>query len=449
MSARHEALALVELGHEVIQRAWAYQTTWAALEAGRVPAKLRREVLDASFTPARTEALGHVRAWDGSDVPQIILGGVGVGKSYAAACWLRDRAVAGQSIAWVSATELGSLPFERDFRRPEDRGMTTIRDEELRANKACATVIDDLGAGALGGSVMKRINAVMLGREAQGLPTLALLNESKDGDGASWLKDNIDPRLIDRMRGGGSRLIRLKPAKSLRGSRESDDGADPKTGRGRAWNASAALLRTVGVVDDSDGEQWQPGSTRTLLRPAFGGALEIIHSRRDDWPEIMGRLARALKVSVADVRARAAELEASEGGRMQAGERVPVDLGEGRAVVGLSGFVDALAQGVAEAGRHGRPIKAGDIMIPRERARRPVGPEPTLADGERMRLAALGYLVRFSTLTQEFELRIFLDSKKRKSRLLGMHATESHAWDEARQLQATANDGAWSIEKTA
>lgn len=459
MTARHEALAFVELADATIRRAWDYQATWIALEQAQVPAKHRIAVLDRRLVEARTEALERVDAWAeaSSDVPLVLEGGMGNGKSFAAARWLTRVVRRGQSAAWLSATALGRLPFDRDRKREQDRDIVTVADEERRVLKACAVVVDDLGAGVLSSSMLARVNGLLLDLEAAGVPVLVLLNTSKEHP--KWAAENIDRRLRDRMRTRGVGIVRLAATKSMREASDADVIIDKKRGRGRAWQASAALLRTVGVVDDFDNSQWDPDQQRTMLQPVFGHALTS-HALRPDWDDLLERLCRDIELDPARVRARGDELERIEAHGRRAAETTAVDLGLDRGIVlGASGFLDQLAQEVArerEAAerRFARPVSAADLLHGEAIEKpRPQGPEPTFVDGERQRLFAMGYRVHHRALDDEFELRHTRphangrDPKRAKQNLLGTYETEARAWDAARRQTALDETGAWQIEK--
>jgi hypothetical protein len=278
-----------------------------------------------------------------------------------------------------------------------------------------------------------------------------LINRNKKLEG--WIRSLIDARVSDRMRGGGSGIVYLEPTGSLRGSRQRADDPDPETGRGKAWKASAALLKTIGVLDDYDGEQWDPESRRSVLRPEFGHAITRCHCHQPDWHDLLGKLCRAMSLDVGAVRARGAELERDEQRRMQQAEGMAVDLADSRGtVIGLGGFVDRLAQEIDAEGdaRFGGVMHVGQAIAPRPRLRAE-GPEPSFAPGERQRLAALGYKVMYSAVNDEHQLRHrpsrratrgdpkpkdWLEKKIHKhGRLLGVYATENRAWAAARDMQ--------------
>lgn len=454
--SRHEAAAYVELADETIRRAWRYQSIWLALEVGQVPAKLRREVLDRRLSETRTQAVEVFDRWANSpavDVPLIVEGPMGRGKSFSAARWLCQVADRGESVAWLSAKRLSRLPFERDRKREADRDIVTLADEERRGLKACAMVIDDLGAGVLSATVMARINALILTREEDGLGTAILLNENRDNP--KWARETIDKRVFDRMRTRNLKIVRLDKGASMRGGSEGEK-VDDERGRGAAWFASASLLRTVGVVDEFDNSAWLPEQRRVIMQPSFGLALQG-HARRPDWPDVLAGLCRDANIAVTDVLARAAQLQRAEDGMRDQFEHADLDLGGDRVVRGADGFLAKLVQDLEhDRGRHGGPLRAGDLLAGREPKPRPLGPEPTFTDGERQQLFAMGYRVHRTTLlalTEEFELRHTRpgsngrDPKRSKQRLLSIHPTEARAWDAARQLQLTEDNGSWKTEK--
>ena len=460
---RFIARAMVNLGQSTIDRMWAYHTGWTALEIGRVPSKLRREVLDTKLVEAQTQALDEVNRWAGereATAPLILVGGVGVGKSYAAAAWQHHCAQRGHSIAWVSAAYLASLPLDRDRKRDEDRDKPIFADEERRALEADVLVIDDLGAGTLSGYLVKRINGLLLERDALERPTLVLMNADAD-DGRAWVASNIDPRLLDRQLAGGGDIVYLRPAKSMRAPKVDPD-VDKKTGRGRAWKFAARLLTLIGVVDDFDGEAWRPESKHQILRPVFGGQLEatLVHSHDRD--AIAESVRRMLGLDLAAVNRLAAEFEAQDESLRQM-RGIAVKLEDGTTVD--PGQMLARLREAAETERRspGKIRSLGEILAepePERRSKQP--PAKPLPEGERAKLAALGYLVRFMPRLEEFEVRHRpskisgepkpADKAEAARRKLGNalatgFETEAHAWAWAHEYALDQADHGKTIDE--
>jgi len=462
---RFIARALVNLGQSTIDRMWAYHTGWSVLEAGRVPSKLRREVLDTKLVEAQTQALDEVNRWAGvvgereATAPLILVGGVGVGKSYAAAAWQLTCARRGLSIAWVSAAYLASLPLDRDRKREQDREMPIFADEERRALETDVLVIDDLGAGTLSGYLVKRINGLLLERDAMERPTLVLMNAAVE-DGKEWVSKNIDPRVLDRQRAGGGDIVYLRPAKSMRQPKDDPD-VDKKTGRGRAWKFAARLLTLIGVVDDFDGEAWRPESKR-LLRPIFGGQLEatLVHSHERD--AIAESVRRMLGLDLAAVHRLAAEFEAQDAGLREM-RGIAVELDDGT-TVDPGQMLDRLREAADAERRSPNKIRSlGEILAqpePKRRAKQP--PAKPLPDGERVKLAALGYIVRFMPRLEEFEVRHrptklrgepkAVDKAEAARRKLGNalatgFETEAHAWAWAHEYALEQADHGKTIDE--
>jgi len=463
---RFIARALVVQGQPIIDRAWAYHTGWTALEAGRVPAKLRREVLDTKLLEAKTQALDEVNRWAGitddreATAPLILVGGVGVGKSYAAAAWQLACARRGLSIAWVSAAYLASLPLYRDFDREKDREKPVFGDEERRALEADVLVIDDLGAGTLGEKLVKRINGLLLERDALERPTLVLMNAAVD-DGKAWISANIDTRVLDRQRAGGGDIVYLRPAKSMRAPKDDPD-VDKKTGRGRAWKFAARLLSLVGVVDEFDGEAWQAGSRRQVLRPIFGGQLEatLVHSHERE--QIAESVRRMLGLDIDAVHRKAAEFEAQDAGLREL-RGIAVQLEDGT-TVDPGQMLDRLREAAETERRSPNKIRSlGEILAepePKRRAKQP--PAKPLPDGERAKLAALGYIVRALPRLEEFEVRHrptklrdepkAADKAEAARRKLGAtlaisFETEAHAWAWAHEYALGQADHGKTIDE--
>lgn len=228
---RHIAHAIADLATGQVRAAWSHLDTWAALEAGGVPAEQLRDVLDRKLI--QTEAVTDVRQWvdDGERGAFVIHGAQDNGKTFAAAWWALTRHERGLSTMWISAAAWGRLTFDE------------IRPLLRRAEGATALVIDDAGAGNSQGEHFRRtIEALLL--ERGGRPTLITgnLNEVEmigDGRTPGWL----GARIVSRLKVSGGR----KHIATSLGMRQRDlDGVCAETGHGTAWERAAELVAVIG-----------------------------------------------------------------------------------------------------------------------------------------------------------------------------------------------------------
>ncbi|HVI01686.1 MAG TPA: hypothetical protein VM869_23380 [Enhygromyxa sp.] len=303
-SASAVANALVELAQPRLDRAWTYLADWDGLEAARVPAPFRRELLDRDALgqlDLETESVIAVRDWarHGAFAPRVLVGQLGVGKSYAGARWAHDRHRAGKSTLWVSVSKWAALDFD------------TLRAELRRALTASAVIIDDLGTGssmyklADGKKTLSMIGeavqTLLLDRTNDGLPTLVLLNgEWKPALGM------LGRRLIDRMRlMPGKPVVVITSTESLRKALPEDD--VDKAGRGRLYRRAMVLLETFGAVNDSGVPfDFRYGSPRVLTSsPSFGGKLITRLTTQHDWLDEAERARKLLDLDTSDLVARA------------------------------------------------------------------------------------------------------------------------------------------------
>lgn len=296
-SASSVANALVELAEPRLAKAWTYLADWDQLEAARVPAPFRRELLDrdAAGEPDReTESVLAIREWDrhGARAPRVLVGQLGVGKSYGAARWVHDRARRGQSSLWVSVSTWSALDFD------------SLRAEQRRALAATALVVDDLGVG---GSMYKldngkrvlsmigeSVQSMLLDRTNEGRKTLVLLN----GDPKAALA-MLGRRLIDRLKlQPGKPVVVIESRESLRRPLPDDD--IDSAGRGRTYRRALVLLETFGATNVSGQPvHFRFGERVLATDPIFGGGLITrLTMPTVDW---VGEAERARKLVGLDV----------------------------------------------------------------------------------------------------------------------------------------------------
>jgi hypothetical protein len=461
--ARFVARALVDVGRPMIDRAWGYLVGWQSLERARVPPQLRRELLPTKFLPTETEALIRIRKWAATrSLILVVASGVGLGKSFAAGDWLNTCRQSGRSIAWLSAASLAKLPLDRDPKREADRSIVVLGDEERRALDAYALVIDDIGAGSLGPFMLSRIKGLIFEREAAGRRTLILLNEAKVG-ATSLLESLFDDRLTDRMTAGGGSTIHLKGSKSMRSKPAEDDLTSD--GRGRAWFAAANLIELVGCVDGRDGSAWSPGQARHVLDPIFGERLEAAlvqaaNSPTDEWLTEAETVRRSLGVDANLVSRAAFDCEDRDRVLRSDSAFAPVKLdGQRGEVVSTFAFLDRLREDVdtdrrrsareseREDSRRAERIQSvGQLVGSRPAAPRIAKIVEALPDGERARLASIGFRVIYSSALDEFEVRYKAQGdqsgselsavEKKHGRLKASTLTEREGWAIAAELAA-------------
>lgn len=431
------ARGVVEVGDPMIRRAWSYLSGWAALERAGMPAKLRRELLSRSFVESGTEVLLEVRRWSDSNSRSllVVIGDMGIGKSFAGGDWLLGCHRGGRGVKWVSCPSWSTLPLKRDPKRDADRNLITLADEELIAREASAVVLDDLGSGNLSPFLLERFNTLLLERDAGERPTIVFLNneQAKSKDEApptpkETIRRYIDVRILDRMRAGGGRTVVLKAAKSLR--RKADDDDLDNAGRGRAWRAAAAVIDRVGCLDTRTGGSWSPEQSATPSDPEFGWRLERALSASDD--------------PLADARAVCAMLRADQAEVV----RVALELAEQDerfASLGvLPSFVADLREKVEGERRRVRAPQAASALV--GAAPPPLAPSSfaRLEPGERAKLAARGIRVIESTLLGQFEVRYKPEgfepregagaSERKHGRLLAIAESELAGWASARSV---------------
>jgi hypothetical protein len=243
---------------------------------------------------------------------------------------------------------------------------------------------------------------------------------------------------------------------------KNDPDVDKKTGRGRAWKFAARLLSLVGVVDEFDGEAWQAGNRRQVLRPIFGGQLEatLVHSHERD--QIAESVRRMLGRDIDAVHRKAAEFETQDA-RLRELRGIAVQLEDGTTVDPWQ-MLDRLRGAAATERRSPNQIRSlGEILAepePKRRAKQP--PVKPLPDGERAKLAALGYSVRYAPVAGEFEVRFRdrvhkddpkpADKAEAVRRKLGREMavgfeTEAHAWAWAHEYALEQADHGKTIDE--
>lgn len=260
---RHIAHAIADLGHARVVQAWRYLDTWAALEAGGMPAQQMRDVMDRE--PVDTEALRQVQAWanDGARGLVVLHGAQDCGKTYAAAWWMHDRHRRGLATMWISAAKWGRLTFDE------------IRPMLRRAERAAALVVDDAGCGESQGEHFRRtMEALFIER----------------GDRPTIISGNLNPSQMDKWL--GSRVLSRLRVAGIRyhidetlGMRERDLDKVDAWGRGSAWQRAHKLASIVGcergtvpemeTVPDDYGGTYERATGRETDRYDVGRELEL------------------------------------------------------------------------------------------------------------------------------------------------------------------------------
>ena len=153
----------------------------AELEMAGVSPRTLRAVFDAS--PEQTEAVVTLRAaFDRTPRPAIVVlqGGVGCGKSCAAALWAIQTGA-----RWITAKALARLGYE---------------DELTKLGRAGALVLDDLGTeyADAKGFFVSNLDGLIDDRYSRELPTVITTNVAP-----SDFKERYGERIVDRIREAG------------------------------------------------------------------------------------------------------------------------------------------------------------------------------------------------------------------------------------------------------
>lgn len=314
---RHISAAIVELGHDVVTRAWHYLLDWHALERAGVPAHTRRRALlvpplATDLQPIeleRTVPLNLCERWAARGTGGVLIGSPGTGKSLAAARWLLAFARLGRSVVWAQA---GGWKPGKDHDRDRERVLA-----------ASVVVLDDVGRGAVSGWLLDTVNELACLRLDAGKPTIVISNLARyTVKGLDRPRALLDDPTADRYSG----RVECIDGDSLRTSEpDGEPGEDldslRRDGRGRAWLRAAEIIELVGAHDR--------GSTRLVVgqgarwgldeseRPEFGLALTVrlasltrTHDAAAAALEAR-RACRVLGIDAAQASARAREIEAT------------------------------------------------------------------------------------------------------------------------------------------
>lgn len=314
--------------------------TWSTLVSPGVPHDVARSLLYGSPREPTPEALQAVKAWALDEVKVrvpgsppspsygegllIIIGGLGLGKTFAAAWWMllrlhrtgelrADLAARGRpwerpegmGTMWVNAPEFADLDAE------------VMRAKADAMRKADGLVIDELGAGRSASAFPAEILEGVL-TQRKGKPTLI----SANGD-LSDLPSLVGRRAFDR-----STPIELKPGESLR---DQPGIGVPGDARGRPQKVvdAAWIQDTIGL---DDGDWSYVNKARTMGR---GWALE------------MGALIDTCGLDVTRVVARARAAHHAQAGRVDHDDRALVGC-EGEPCQACARCLDAATKRMAE-----------------------------------------------------------------------------------------------------
>jgi len=165
-----------------------FETARATERARKLGEMVGSRLVEAMKTPRQTQALDAAKAWDASTSWCLaLLGGVGNGKSFAAA-WLAAQAMALRaSVVWLRATEGSTSSL---YGEDAQRGAREAR-------MASLLVIDDLGAEMATASWQCWLEDILGARYANSARTVLTSNLD-----AVAFRARIGVRLSDRIREG-------------------------------------------------------------------------------------------------------------------------------------------------------------------------------------------------------------------------------------------------------
>lgn len=394
-SPRVLAYAIAELGGVQIRAAVQYLDDWeAGLRYGVPVADLRHALDRKSISTDARRAVSHWHR-DGERGLLALVGGYGIGKTYAAVRWVLARHHKGRPSMWWLASRW-PIAFA-----DQDRLLSQL-------GRSSALVIDDLGDGesqikTMSADARSKIIAKLADRIAEGRPTV-LISNAEGSEIEAWLGG----RMIDRLRFGGG-IARLKPADSLRD--DSEERPD-KLGRSKQWHAAQRIAELVGVERDGD-----------ELR--FGRLLELS-------PERCGEAVRLLGLDRAEVITRAREILDSERGVIEAvaaetGIDLPIrELTWGELAPHIHSHIATGAERQAEAeARRRADLEAQRMAIAKAiEAEGPVDIEPH-------ENPPLGLVERTRKLAKPYGLRAVVGDIGGYDVLVGATKIASGSWSEA------------------
>jgi hypothetical protein len=304
--------ALVELAQPQLAKAWVHVADWDGLTRARVPAPLRRELLDRDSlgeSDFPTEATAAIDEWEqqGARAPRLIVGDLGTGKSFGGARWCQSRHRSGRSSLWVSVATWSSFEFD------------DLRLEQRKALDADALVLDDLGVGANLVKVRfdksgkehrelswigEGVQSLLLDRTNEGRPTLVLMN----GDPRACL-NLLGKRVLDRLKLVPGRPVSvISSTTSLRKPAPLDP--PDAAGRGRVCRSALYLLEVFGA-EDSAGKPMTFGRGDRVIgeTPTFGRSLMSSLRASERWADPAERVRVLAGVDTVELLERARQVE--------------------------------------------------------------------------------------------------------------------------------------------